>query len=116
MRSPKMNMLGICALGLISMFEMIEVYHFSFMGVPALLAFMILFIGLIYFSDNLFYYGWGLFCALVVFVPIIIELFHSSRNIIAFIFYGILSLFLFIYFGYKVYKKIKTKETSKEQK
>ena len=31
MRSPKMNMLGICVLGKLFMFEVVDIYHISFM-------------------------------------------------------------------------------------
>lgn len=108
MKSSKMNMLVICVGCSIFMFEAIDTYKFSFMGVPALLALIVFFISLMYFMESWFYYGGGLFTGIVILIPFITALCQGSRHIAAFIFDGILSLFLCGYFGYKVYKRIQS--------
>ncbi|MFR7592418.1 MAG: hypothetical protein ACLUVC_13330 [Longibaculum sp.] len=110
MKSPEMNRIIICVGGLIAMFEAINSYHFSFMEVPALLAFIVLFILLAYFDNTLVFYIWGLFTGIVVLVPFVIALFHFTNNYIAYLFDGLLSVFLLGFFGFKTYKKINTKK------
>ena len=105
MTSPKMTNFCICSICLLLMFEAIDIYGFSFMGIPALLTILVMFVALMFFIDSWLYCAWGFFTGLVVFIPMIIELFNGSNNIAAFIFDGVLSLFLFGYFGYKLYKK-----------
>lgn len=106
MKSPKMNRLTICILGTLAMFECMNLYQFSFMGVPALLSICILFMIFIYFMDTWFCYGWGIFTGIVIFSSIIVALFNQSNNIIAYVFDGALSLFLLTYFSHQIYKKI----------
>ncbi|MEG0367905.1 MAG: hypothetical protein RR585_13780 [Coprobacillus sp.] len=107
MISPKMNTLIICLFGLGTAIEFGNQYEFSFMGIPAFLALLILCIALIYFLDSWFYMIWGLLTGVIIFVPIIIALFTNTGNIASFIFDGILSMFLFIFFGFNLYKRIK---------
>lgn len=107
MKSPKMSRLSICILGTLAMFESINIYNFSFMGTPALLSICILFIAFIYFNESWFCYGWGIFTGIVIFSFLIVELFHHNDNTIAYVFDGVLSTFLFSYFGYKIYQKRK---------
>lgn len=105
MQSPHMNKFAICAICLFLMFEAINTYEFSFMGVPALLTLLVLFVALMFFIDSWFYYSWGFFTGFVILIPMIIELFNGSNQMSAFLFDGILSVFLIGYFGYKLYKK-----------
>lgn len=107
MKSPKMNRLAICILGTLAMFESFSYYHFSFMGIPALLSLCILFVALTYFIDSWFYYGWGIFTGIVIFSSVIVAMFNRSQNWIAYLFDSFISLLLLCYFGYKFYKKTK---------
>ena len=100
-----MSTLSICILCALSMFEAINLYGFSFMGIPALLSLCILFIALVYFIDSWFYYGWGFFTGFVILISLIIGLLNHSYHTIAIIFDGMISLFLLCYFGYKIIQK-----------
>lgn len=108
MKSPKMTFVMISIFAMIEMFMAIETYYFSFMREPAILVLCIMSITFTYFIDTWFYYIWGLFTGLVIVVPLIIALFNHSTNTTAYIYDGVLSLFFFTYFGYKVYKKLKS--------
>lgn len=106
MKSPEVNRLILSIGGLICMFEAISMYNFSFMGVPALLSCIVLFIALAYFNDTLFFYIWGLFTGVIIFIPLVIALFNSSNNYIAYAIDGILSLLFISFFGFKTFKRL----------
>ena len=102
MKSPEVNRLILRIGGLICMFEAISMYNFSFMGVPCI----VLFIALAYFNDTLFFYIWGLFTGVIIFIPLVIALFNSSNNYIAYAVDGILSLLFISFFGFKTFKRL----------
>lgn len=103
----KMWYYSVYALGTVTIIEFNDVYYFSFMGIPALLMFCILFIGMVWFSKSWFYYLWGILTGIVIVVPMITQLLSHSDNILAVLVDGILSVVIFAYYGYKIYHKYK---------
>lgn len=107
MEDYEMYCYSILVMSTVVAFEMNDEYSFSFMGIPALLMFCILFIGFAWFPKSWFYYCWGILTSVVIIVPMITQLLNHSNNTVAFVFDGIISLFLIIFYGIKIYKKIK---------
>lgn len=105
MKSPELKTLLICIGSATLMFEAIGQYNFSFMESYMLLPFIAFFIGVVYFTDSWFYYITGFCIGVLILIPMIINIFSHSQNSIAFIFDGLLSLFLLLYYGYKMCKK-----------
>ncbi len=105
MNSPKMTTLLIWIYFSLMMFAAIGEFNLSFMESYMILPFIILFIGGVYLPNSWFYYITGVLTGVLVFIPMITNIFFHSQNLIALMFDGLLSLFLLLYYGYKMCKK-----------
>lgn len=95
-----------CVFATLGVIESNSNYHFSFMDIPAMLTLIILYICLVWFPKSWLHYIWGIFSGLVIFVPMISQLFQGTNNMIALTFDALLSLVIFTYYGYKIYLKL----------
>ncbi len=112
MPSPKMLNLFICVGCLTLAFDNLREYELSYMNELALFSFVGLFICIIFFYDYLFSCVWGCLTGVIVFVPAFLALFEQTTNYKAVAIDGIHSLILIIFFGLRLYKKIKKKKSN----
>lgn len=105
MSSPKMNVLTLCIGATLAMFYLNWEYHFTFMNETVMMAIIILFIPFVFFPKTWFHYIWGIFVAFCIIIPVCIELFKGTNNMVAVIFDSVLALILFGCYGYLIYKK-----------
>lgn len=74
-----------------------------------MLLMIVLFIGFVFFPKSWFHCIWGLLIGFAVSIPLLLEVFNGKNNMIAIVFDSILSLMIFGYFGFLIYKKLKIK-------
>lgn len=112
MPSPKMLNLLICVGCLTLALDNLNTYGLSYMSAPAMLSFVVLFICIIFFNDHIFSCVWGCITGIIVFVPVFLAILEQKTNYTAVAIDGILSIVLMVFFGLRLFKKIKLKSSN----
>lgn len=99
------------ALFLVSFYDFLYDFNFTFMDIPTLLSFCVLIVCIVWFSKSWFHYIWGIFTSIVVVVPVITNFFNHSNNVTAYLVDSIIFIFMISFYGYKIYKKFKGNAT-----